>query len=97
MTADRLGRLAYARLAKFQQEGYADYVGYDHRLDPPRGRAALERGAPEMNPRGSGLYARYELLVAYLLDRRGLTVAELLARPRDPAEVEAELRRAPDL
>jgi len=92
MTADRVGRRGYHRLAAFQQEGYADYVGFGHHVDLARGREALERGAPEMIPKQSGLYARYELLVAYLLERRGMTVADLLGRGADPREVRAELR-----
>ena len=86
-----------ARLSAFQQEGYADYVAFDRRVDLARGRAALARDAPEMSPRRSGLYARYELLVAYLLERRGMTVDALLARRIDGAQVEAELRADPAL
>jgi hypothetical protein len=98
MTADRIGRWRYHRLAAFQQEGYADYVAFNHRVDLARGRTALARAAPEMDPRRSGLYARHALLVAYLLDQRRLTVYQLLARPLDPSAVEAELRQQlPDL
>lgn len=91
MTADRLGRWRMHRLAAFQREGYADYVGFDHAVDFPGWRTALERDEPEMSPSRSGLYRRYELLVAYLLDRRGMTVDELLADRRDRARVEAAL------
>jgi hypothetical protein len=96
MTADRVGRWRYARLAAFQVEGYADFVAFDrtvdsHHVDLAAGRAALRRGAPEMSPKLSGLYRRYELLVAYLFERRGFDVAALLARPLDRAQVEREL------
>lgn len=91
MTGDRLGRWRYAQLAAFQREGYADYVAFDHHVDLERGRAALLPDDAEMSPTRSGLYKRYELLVAYLLERRGLTVDELLAQPMDRREVEAEL------
>jgi hypothetical protein len=91
MTADRVGRWRYARLRAFQKEGYADYVGFDHRVDFARGREALLRDDPEMSPKRSGLYRRYELMVAHLLERRGLTVPELLAAPLDPREVETDL------
>ena len=83
MTADCVGRWGYRRLAAFQQEGYADHVAFARDVDLARGRRALVSDAPEMSPKRSGLYARYELLVAYLLERRGMTVDELLARPRD--------------
>jgi hypothetical protein len=100
MTADRVGRWRYHRLAPFQQEGYADYVAFDHhlhRLDVARARDALERDVPEMNPRRSGLYARHELLVAFLLDQGRLSVDQLLAHPLDATQVEAELRQEPQL
>lgn len=91
MTGDRVGRWRYAHLAAFQLEGYADHVAFDHAVDLARGRAALERGDAEMSPRRSGLYKRYELLVDYLLERRGMTVDQLLARPMNGRQVEAEL------
>lgn len=92
MTADRIGRWRYHRLAAFQTEGYADYVAFARPLDLHAEREALIRGAPEMNPRQSGLYRRYELMVAYLLERRGLSVEELLARPLDGRIIEDQLR-----
>jgi hypothetical protein len=93
MTADRVGRRRYHGLAAFQQEGYADYVAFARPVDFARGRALLERDAPEVSPQRSGLYLRYELMVAHLLERRGMTVDELLARPIDPAPVLAALRQ----
>jgi hypothetical protein len=97
MTADRVGRWRYAHLAGFQVEGYADYVGFDHRVELARGRAALERDDAEMSPARSGLYKRYELMVTYLLERRGMSVDQLLARPMDRRQVEAELLGATSL
>ena len=91
MTADRIGRWQYHRLAAFQTEGYADYVAFARHLDLAAERESLARETPDMNPRQSGLYRRYELLVAYLLDRRGLTVADLLRTGMDPHQVEADL------
>ena len=49
------------------------------------------------SPTRSGLYKRYELMVAYLLERRGMTVDQLLARPMDRRQVEAELLGATSL
>jgi hypothetical protein len=88
---DRVGRRGYYRLAPFQTEGYADYLAFDHRVDLAAGRAALLRD----DPKRSGLYRRYELLVAYLLDRKHLDVESVLAiRNRD---VEQALLTDPDL
>ena len=94
MTGDRVGRRRYRGLAAFQQEGYADYVAFARPppFDFAAGREALARDAPEMDVRRSGLYRRYELMVAWLLQRQGLSVAELLGRRIDPAATLAALR-----
>jgi hypothetical protein len=97
MTADRVGRWRYFQLGAAQQEGYADYVAFARRADLASGRKALASETREMRPKESGLYRRYELLVAYLLDRRSMTVDELLARPIDAAAVERDLLARTDL
>jgi hypothetical protein len=96
MTGDRLGRRRYRHLAAFQQEGYADYVAFARPVDFAAGREALLRDAPEMDPKRSGLYRRYELMVAHLLERQGMTIDQLLADRIDPAPVLAALRAGPD-
>jgi hypothetical protein len=97
MTLRALGIRHFAALAAFQKEGYADYVGFAHVVDLAAGRAALVRGDPRMNVSSSGLYARYELLVAYLLQRRHLSARQLLSEPLSRTRIEAELRAASDL
>ena len=91
MTADRTGRWRYRQLSAFQVEGYADYVGFGRPLDLAREREALIEDAPEMSTQRSGLYKRYELLVAYLLEGRGLSVDELLAGRLEQRQIEDEL------
>jgi len=44
-----------------------------------------------MSTQRSGLYKRYELLVAYLLEGRGLSVDELLAGRLEQRQIEDEL------
>jgi hypothetical protein len=95
MTADRTGRWGFRRLSAFQVEGYADYVGFGRPLDLAREREALIQDAPEMSTRRSGLYKRYELLVAYLLERRGLTVDQLLRSRLEQRQIEDELLSDP--
>lgn len=96
MTGAKLGRIGYHRLAAWQREGYADYVGKGGAgaIDYDAFRAAFKAETPEMDPQHSGLYRRYHLMVAFLLDHRGWTVADLLAAPIARAEVETELRAA---
>jgi hypothetical protein len=91
MAMSSLGYLTFYRLARFQVEGYADHVAFDHRVDLTAGREALRRRAPEMDFARSGLYRKYELLVEYLLDRRGLSVEQLLAAPLAESEIERQL------
>lgn len=94
LTADRVGRLGFRKLAAFQREGYADYVAFARPVDLGRGRADLAANTCDMSTSCSGHYDRYRLLVGYLLQQRRLTVDELLARRMDRAEIEDQLRAA---
>ena len=96
MTMDRLG-FAFHALAPFQKEGYADYVARPQPVDLRAGRDALLRGAYEMDPGRSGLYDRYRLLVAYELQRRGMSAQQFLSQPLVQRDVEAQLRADPGL
>jgi hypothetical protein len=91
MSVDRAGRWRFKKLAAFQTEGYADYVAFAQPVDLPRGRADLEANTCDMSTSCSGHYDRDRLLVGYLLQRRRLTVDELLGRPLDRAQTEAQL------
>ena len=92
MLARRIGRLRYARLQRWQVEGYAEYVGKAGEFDFEKTLAAFRAGTRELDPKRSGLYLRYHLLVAYLLDHEGMTPEALLAAPIEKTEVEARLR-----
>ena len=93
MTGRALGPVRYFHLPQWVREGYADYVGNGDSFDYTEARRAFLAGAPEMDWRRSGLYARFQLLVAYLLDRGGWTVERLLRAPPAEAEVEEAVRR----
>ena len=45
-----------------------------------------------MNPHGSGLYRRYNLLVSYVMDIKGVSAQAMLTEPFDQAALERELR-----
>jgi hypothetical protein len=90
LTATHVGRAGYARMPQWVDDGYADYVARDIDLDGALGK--LKEDARELDPRRSGLYLRYHLMVAYLLDRRGLAFADLLQRRDDGSAVLRELR-----
>ena len=94
MTGSTLGPIRYLRLPQWVREGYADYVGKGTAFDYAAARRAFLAGAPEMDYRRSGLYWRFHLLVAYLLDRQGWSVERLLREPPLQAQIEAALKAA---
>ena len=91
MTVRRLGSLAYARLETWQREGYADYVGKAGSFDFEATLHDFKAKTRALEPARSGLDLRYHLLVAELLDHRGMNSEALLSRPIDAAPLEAEL------
>jgi len=92
MTADYVGRWRYRSLAPFQVEGYADYVAFARPVDTASGRRDLIAGTLDMDPRRSGHYDRYRLLIGYLLQERSFSVDALLARRLDRVAIERQLR-----
>jgi hypothetical protein len=91
MVFARFGWWHARRLAAFQREGYPDYVAFARTHELASEREALRRNEPDMVPHRSGLYRRYELLVAYLLEPRHMRVEELLAHRLEPESVEYQL------
>jgi hypothetical protein len=91
MTARRVGRLGYYQLEKWQQEGYADYVGKGGVFDFAAVQRDLRAGIPALDPRRSGLYLRYHLLVTELIDHKGMTPEALLSHAIEAAPLEQEL------
>jgi hypothetical protein len=92
LTVRAVGWLKYLRLPQWVREGYADYVAKGTAFDYELARRAFLAGAPEMDWPKSGLYWRYHLLVAYLLDKQHWPVQQLLESPPDQSQVEEELR-----
>lgn len=84
MLSSRLGRLGYLRLPTWKNEGYADYVAKAGAFDYARELQRLHAGAVELDPARSRLYLRYQLSVSYWLQKRGLSVEQLLTQPLPP-------------
>ena len=95
MTVDTVGVWRYLALEQWQQDGYADYVAKAGSFDAAGALRGLRDGSRELDPARSGLYLRYQLLVAYLLGEGGVTVSELLAGPRAAGPIEARLLADP--
>jgi hypothetical protein len=88
-----VGRWRYARMAQWVDDGYADYVA--RAIDFGDALQKMKEGARELDPRRSGLYVRYQLMVAYLLDKQRMPLEELLAAPPPREDVEAQVARMP--
>jgi hypothetical protein len=94
LVARELAIVKHWRLPAWKNEGCADLIAKGGDFDYERAREQLRRGDPELDPKRSGLYLRHHLLVAYLLDRKGISVGALFGREFDPAQLEAEILAA---
>jgi len=84
-----VGRWRYARMPQWLDDGYADYVARD--VDLGIALQQMKKGARELDPRRSGLYVRYQLMVAYLLEKQKMPLDKVLAAPPSREQVEADL------
>jgi len=75
MMADAVGAWRHFRLERWQQDGYADYVAKGGAFDSAGSLRGFRAGEVDLDPQRSGLYLRYHLLVATLLDKRGMAVS----------------------
>jgi len=96
-TGKAIGPIRFLKLPQYIREGYADYVGKGSSLNYDEAKRAFLAGAPEMDYKKSGLYLRYHLLVAYLLDHQGWTVSRLLrdCPPQQAVENSVKQERRP--
>jgi hypothetical protein len=93
LTGRLVGPLVFFRMPQWVREGYADYVGKGTNFDYTEARQAFLADVPEMDFRRSGLYWRFHLLVAHLLDHQHWTVERLLEGPwPDQEQVELAIR-----
>ena len=86
-----LGRWAYLRLPQWVDDGHADYVARD--IDLQQALRGFKSGAYEVDPARSGLYVRYQLMVAYVVEKKGVAPRALLENPAARDSVERELMR----
>jgi hypothetical protein len=88
-TVRHVGRAHYARMPQWVDDGYADYIARD--IDLQAALAKFKEGARELDPSRSGLYLRYHLMVAYMLERKGVSIVALMANPPERERLEREL------
>jgi hypothetical protein len=98
LTAERIGpgRLWNRALPQWVREGYADYVGLGGKIDVDGLYRRYRAGDPELDWRRSGAYARFRLLVAYMLERRHWSVDRLLGSPPSQGDAEAIMNAGMD-
>jgi hypothetical protein len=81
MESRTFGRLMGMRFPLWLNEGYADYVGKGGDFSFEENRKLLAEDDPLLDYKRSHLYRLYQLEVAFLLEKRGLTIAEVYADP----------------
>ncbi len=91
MVERELGVVKHWQLPSWKNEGYADLIAKGADFEYNQVREQLRSCDRDLDPKQSGLYLRYHLLVAYLLDHKKISVAELLSRQFDTAQLEAEI------
>ncbi len=92
LTGQAVGPIDYHRLPQWKREGYADYVGKGAAFNYDDARQAFLANDPKMDWAKSGLYWRFHLLVAHLLDKQHWDVNRLLAEPIEQSVVEDMIR-----
>ena len=93
LTKRAAGWYHHIGLPEYVQEGYPDYVAQSSSFNYDDARKAFLAEAPEMDRWMSGLYLRYHLLVAHLLEKEDWSVQRLLTDPPAQNAVEEAIRK----
>ena len=72
-------------------EGYADYIGKSKEFDFEHYKEAWLHNEPIMRPE-NGLYNKYHLFLAYLIDRKGMTFGEIVEESSNLVMIETEIK-----
>lgn len=94
LTGARLGIQGHYALPRWVREGLADYVGRHGSFDMQEALVAYQANQPVMDPRRTGRYDRFMLMVAYCLEIEGMPLDALLTNPPEAASIEARLATA---
>ncbi len=92
LTGQAVGGIAYYRLPQWKREGYADYVGKGAAFNYDEAKRAFLADDRKMDYAKSGLYWRFNLLVAHLLDKKHWSIQQLLTEPIEQSAVEEMIR-----
>jgi len=94
MQSRAFGGLLEVRYPDWLTEGYADHIGKGRSFDLNENARLMRDGDPRLDYARSGLYRRYHLLVAFLMEREGQTIRALFENPPDRSQVEARVVNA---
>ncbi len=92
LTGQAVGPIDYHRLPQWKREGYADYVGKGAAFNYDEAKQAFLANDPKMDYAKTGLYWRFNLLVAHLLDKQHWSPQRLLEEPMEQQTVEEMIR-----
>ena len=87
MQFDKVSNIMPLTTPKYIIEGYADYIGKEPDFDYDRFLKAYKKKDFFMTIE-SGMYNRYHLLMAYLMDKKGMTFREIVKEKPSMEEVE---------
>jgi hypothetical protein len=90
LTEEELGIWGAFRLPEWKREGVSDYVARESSFDIHRGIALLRQGQTDSTRAFE--YLRARLMIAYLVEVRGMTLREVLRANLDPDFLAGHLR-----
>ncbi len=93
MQSRAFGRLFALRYPAWLNEGYADYVGKGGDFDLDENARLLRADSPALDYKRSGMYRGYQLEVAWLLDKDGMSIRSVYANPPLEADLLDRLKR----
>jgi hypothetical protein len=91
MTGYEVGRVGCWRLPVWKRYGYADYIAKGNNFDYEKVLLSFKHNNLEMDPKRSGLYLRYHLLVAYLLDKKKMSLEQLFFQNINQDDIEKNI------
>ena len=87
----KIERFIHITTPKYIVEGYADYIGKGSSFNYKKYMKDFKNNHITMNP-SSGLYNKYHLMIAYLMDVQGMSFREIAESKRSLQEIENELK-----
>lgn len=92
LEANYLGRLNFS-IPTWLTEGYCDYIGKSGNFDFNENLKRLYQNAPDLDPK-QGLYKYYHLLIAYLLDKKEMTIKQVYNLTPKETDIRSALLKA---